>query len=85
MPARRRPAATNPQWIRRGCRVFGGEVRPTVRVVPHWAVFACFLALVAAAPALLVVALDGRPVRIGVPLPAAAVASGLRLEGKGTL
>ncbi len=36
-------------------------------------------------PALLVIPLDGRPVRFGVCLPAAAVASGLRLEGRGQL
>jgi len=39
----------------------------------------------ATSPALLVVPLDGRPVRLGVPLPASAVATGLRLEGRGTL
>lgn len=40
---------------------------------------------VAIAPALLVVPLDGRPVRFGTCLPAAAVGSGLRLEGRGCL
>jgi hypothetical protein len=42
------------------------------------------LALVVA-PALLTIALDGRPIRFGAPLPAAAVAAGLRLEGNGVL
>src|SRR5689334_19474459 len=41
--------------------------------------------LVAVAPPLLIVPLDGRPVRFGAPLPAAVVAAGLRLEGRGTL
>lgn len=36
-------------------------------------------------PALLVVPLDGRPVRFGAPLPAMAIRDGLRLEGKGLL
>lgn len=36
-------------------------------------------------PALLVVPLDGRPVRFGAPVPAAAVQTGLRLEGQGSL
>ncbi len=35
--------------------------------------------------ALLALSLDGAPVRFGVPLPAAAVGKGLRLEGKGVL
>lgn len=39
----------------------------------------------ALAPALLEVPLDGRPVRFGAPLPAAAVAAGLGLEGRGVL
>jgi hypothetical protein len=34
---------------------------------------------------LLTVPLDGRPVRFGVPLPAAAIARGLRLDGRGVL
>lgn len=34
---------------------------------------------------LLTVPLDGRPVRLGVPLPATAIARGLRLEGRGVL
>lgn len=41
--------------------------------------------LVALFPALLVVPLDGRPVRFGAPVPAAAVQAGLRLEGQGSL
>jgi hypothetical protein len=44
-----------------------------------------WLGIGAVAPALLVVALDGRPVRFGAPVPAAAVATGLRLEGQGVL
>lgn len=43
------------------------------------------LTLAALGPALLVVPLDGRPVRFGAPLPAAAVQAGLRLQGRGTL
>jgi hypothetical protein len=43
------------------------------------------MAMVAVLPALLTIPLDGRPLRLGVPLPAAAVAQGLRLEGKGCL
>jgi hypothetical protein len=39
----------------------------------------------AGGPALFAVLLDGRPVRFGAPLPAAVVASGLHLEGRGTL
>lgn len=42
----------------------------------------CFVVV---APALLVIPLDGRPVRFGASLPAAAVATGLRLEGRGLL
>ena len=41
--------------------------------------------LVAVAPAVLVVPLDGRPVRFGAPVPAAALVHGLRLEGRGAL
>lgn len=41
--------------------------------------------LVAAGPALFSLVLDGRPVRFGAPLPAAVVASGLRLQGAGSL
>lgn len=41
--------------------------------------------LLLVAPPLLVVPLDGRPVRFGAPMPAAVIAGGLRLEGKGTL
>jgi hypothetical protein len=41
--------------------------------------------LAAVAPALLVVPLDGRSVRFGAPVPAAALTQGLRLEGRGAL
>ena len=41
--------------------------------------------MVAIAPALLVIPLDGRPVRFGAPLPAAVVQQGLALQGKGVL
>jgi hypothetical protein len=44
-----------------------------------------FSLLVAVAPALFVVPLDGRPVRFGAPVPAAVLAGGLRLEGRGSL
>lgn len=43
------------------------------------------LLVVATGPTLFAVALDGRPVRFGAPVPAAAVAAGLRLQGQGTL
>jgi hypothetical protein len=43
------------------------------------------MVLAAIAPALLAIPLDGSAVRFGVPLPAAAVARGLRLEGRGVL
>lgn len=43
------------------------------------------VALVAVQPVFLVLPLDGRPVRFGAPLPADAVAAGLRLLGRGTL
>ncbi|MBL8752861.1 MAG: hypothetical protein JNK15_06125 [Planctomycetes bacterium] len=43
------------------------------------------MTMVAVLPALLTIPLDGRPLRLGVPLPATAVAQGLRLEGKGRL
>ena len=41
--------------------------------------------LLAAEQVLFAVPLDGRPVRFGAPVPAAAVAAGLRLQGQGTL
>lgn len=44
-----------------------------------------WLGIGAAAQALLAVVLDGRPARFGTPVPAAAVAAGLRLEGQGVL
>ena len=43
------------------------------------------MVVVAIAPALLVVPLDGRPVRFGAPLPAAVLQQGLGLQGKGVL
>ncbi len=61
------------------------EVPPRGRRVPHCSVITLALLLVAVAPALLVVPLDGRPVRFGAPLPLSVLSSGLRLEGKGTL
>ncbi len=52
---------------------------------PHGGVLTLAMVLGAVVPALFAIPLDGRAVRLGVPLPAAAVAQGLRLEGRGLL
>lgn len=59
-------------------------MRPIGGLTPRCGVTSLLL-LVAAAPAVLLVPLDGRPVRFGAPVPAAAVQRGLCLDGPGSL